>query len=117
MQTDLRCHGKTKLKDAVRTGVGKSKGKELFAVWILPLLVDQWELLGENFKRNQSFNKKTTFFCNDFKIRWSKNDGSSLFFDAISQNICKLAQLAEKYLTFHYVQTLLLEEQLLLMLC
>jgi acetyl-CoA carboxylase carboxyl transferase subunit beta len=24
-----RCDGKTKLKDAVRTGVGKSKGKEL----------------------------------------------------------------------------------------
>jgi hypothetical protein len=43
MQTDLKTSWKSKLKDAVRTGVGKSKGKEeLFAVWILPLLVDQW---------------------------------------------------------------------------
>jgi acetyl-CoA carboxylase carboxyl transferase subunit beta len=32
-----RCNEKTKLKDAVCTGVGKSKGKELkIVVWILP---------------------------------------------------------------------------------
>jgi hypothetical protein len=37
---------RNKLKDAVRTGVGKSKGREVvFAVWILPLLEDQWVLL------------------------------------------------------------------------
>jgi hypothetical protein len=73
-------------------------------------------VVGENLKRDQSLSKQIPY--NDFKIRWSKNDGSGLFFDAISKNICKLAQLAEeKYLTFHYVQTLLLEERLHLMLC
>ena len=37
---------KTKLKDAIRTGVGKSKGKDLVVsfVWILLLLVVLWEL-------------------------------------------------------------------------
>jgi acetyl-CoA carboxylase carboxyl transferase subunit beta len=46
----------------VRTGVGKSKGKESFAVWILPLLVDQWELwvrisrgINHSIKKQHSF--------------------------------------------------------------
>jgi acetyl-CoA carboxylase carboxyl transferase subunit beta len=36
----------------------------------------------------------------DFKIRWSKNDGSGLFFDAISKTSVKLAQLAEEKIPF-----------------
>jgi acetyl-CoA carboxylase carboxyl transferase subunit beta len=37
---------KTKLKDAVRTGVGKSKGRDVVICCMdFALLVDQWELL------------------------------------------------------------------------
>jgi hypothetical protein len=36
----------------------------------------------------------------DFKIRWSKNDGSGLFFDAISKTSVKLAQLAEEKIPY-----------------
>jgi acetyl-CoA carboxylase beta subunit len=55
-------------------------------------------------------------------IMISKSGGARMMeaasFDAISKTSVKLAQLAEeKYLTFHYVQTLLLEERLHLMLC
>jgi acetyl-CoA carboxylase carboxyl transferase subunit beta len=75
-------------------------------------------VVGGKISRGINHSIKTNSLYNDFKIRWSKNDGSGLFFDAISKNICKLAQLAEeKYLTFHCVQTLLLEERLHLMLC
>jgi acetyl-CoA carboxylase beta subunit len=52
----------------------------------------------KNLKRNQS-PIKTNSLYNDFKIRWSKN-GSGLFFDAISKNICKLAQLAEEKIPY-----------------
>jgi hypothetical protein len=35
----------------------------------------------------------------DFKIRWSKNDGSGLFFDAISKTSVKAQLAEEKYIS------------------
>jgi hypothetical protein len=78
-----------------------------------------WRINGccwvKNLKRNQSFYQNKSIH-HDFKIRWSKNDGSGLFFDAISKTSVNLPSLLRKN-TFHYVQTLLLEERLHLMLC
>jgi acetyl-CoA carboxylase carboxyl transferase subunit beta len=73
-------------------------------------------VVGEKISRgNHSI--KTKSIHHDFKIRWSKNDGSGLFFDAISKTSVKLAQLAEEKIPYFTVQTLLLEERLHLMLC
>jgi hypothetical protein len=44
-------------------------------------------VVGENLKRNQSFYQKQNPIYNDFKIRWSKNDGSGLFFDALAKHL------------------------------
>jgi acetyl-CoA carboxylase carboxyl transferase subunit beta len=66
---------KTKLKDAVRTGVGKSKGREVvFAAWIIG--GSMGAVVGEKISRGINHSIKTKFHHHDFKIRWSKNDGS-----------------------------------------
>jgi acetyl-CoA carboxylase carboxyl transferase subunit beta len=52
-------------------------------------------VVGEKISRGINHSIKTKSH-NDFKIRWSKNDGSGLFFDAISKTSVKLAQLAEE---------------------
>jgi hypothetical protein len=46
-------------------------------------------VVGEKISRGINHYQKKQHLYNDFKIRWSENDGSGLFFDAISQNICK----------------------------
>jgi hypothetical protein len=48
----------------------------------------------EKISRGITLSKQNSIH-NDFKIRWSKNDGS-LFFDAIKKTSVKLAQLAEE---------------------
>jgi acetyl-CoA carboxylase carboxyl transferase subunit beta len=109
---------KTKLKDAVRTGVGKSKGREVVICCMDFAFIggSMGAVVGEKISRGINHSIKTKSIHHDFKIRWSKNDGSGLFFDAISKTSVKLGLLRKKYLTFHYVQTLL-EERLHLMLC
>jgi hypothetical protein len=62
-----RCDGKPK-KDAVRTGVGKSKGKNwLFAAWIC-LIGGSMLCRKEKIARGIDHAIKTNFLCNDFKI-------------------------------------------------
>jgi acetyl-CoA carboxylase beta subunit len=71
----------------------------------------------KNLKRNQSSKNKIPF------IMISKSGGARMMEAAYSlmqlaKTSVKLAQLAEEKIpTFHYVQTLLLEERLHLMLC
>jgi acetyl-CoA carboxylase carboxyl transferase subunit beta len=55
--------------------------------------------VGEKISRGINHSIKTNSLYNDFKIRWSKNDGSGLFFDAISKT-SKLAQLAEEKIPY-----------------
>jgi hypothetical protein len=50
MQTDLKSHGKPNLKTQCVLEL-KSKGKELVICCMdLPLLVDQWAVVGERFQ-------------------------------------------------------------------
>jgi hypothetical protein len=75
---------KTKLKDAVRTGVGKSKGRSSNLLYGFCLYWWINGVVGEKISRGINHQKKNPIH-HDFKIRWSKNDGSGLFFDAISK--------------------------------
>jgi acetyl-CoA carboxylase beta subunit len=42
-------------------------------------------VVGEKSQEELITQLKTTCLCDDFKIRWRQNDGSCLFFNAISQ--------------------------------
>jgi hypothetical protein len=53
-----------------------------FIGWINGLLVKK-----KSQEESIILSKQNSLY-HDFKIRWSKNDGSGLFFDAISKNIC-----------------------------
>jgi acetyl-CoA carboxylase carboxyl transferase subunit beta len=66
-----RCDGKTKLKDAVRTGVGKSKGKELICCMDFAFIGGSMgAVVGEKIARELITQLKQLAFCDDFKIRW-----------------------------------------------
>jgi acetyl-CoA carboxylase carboxyl transferase subunit beta len=71
---------KTKLKDAVRTGVGKSKGREVVICCMDFAFIggSMGAVVGEKISRGINHSIKTKSI-HDFKIRWSKNDGSGLF--------------------------------------
>jgi hypothetical protein len=91
---------KSKTEDAVKNRFGKSKGEIGNLLYGLPLLVVPWVLLEKLLVVLIMQFKTKTFICYDFKIWWCKNDGSCLFFNAISKNISKLAQLADAGLYF-----------------
>jgi acetyl-CoA carboxylase carboxyl transferase subunit beta len=65
-----RCDGKNQTKDAVRTGVGKSKGKELVICCMDFAFIGGSMGLGEEKKIARGIDHaiKTNFLCNDFKI-------------------------------------------------
>jgi acetyl-CoA carboxylase carboxyl transferase subunit beta len=92
--------GKNQTKDAVRTGVGKSKGKEL-VICCMDFAWLNGRRWGEEKKLQEELImplKQTSF------VMISKSeepyDGSSLFLDAISKTSVKLAQLADAKLPY-----------------
>jgi acetyl-CoA carboxylase carboxyl transferase subunit beta len=107
---------KTKLKDAVRTGLENPKEEVVICCMDFAFIGGSMgAVVGEKISRGINHSIKT----NPFMI--SKSGGARMMEAAYSLMQCKtsvkLAQLAEENLTFHYVQTLLLEERLHLMLC
>jgi acetyl-CoA carboxylase carboxyl transferase subunit beta len=109
---------KTKLKDAVRTGVGKSKGREVVICCMDFAFIggSMGAVVGEKNQEESIILSKQNPF-----IMISKSGGARMMEAAYSlmqlaKTSVKLGLLRKKYLTFHYVQTLL-EERLHLMLC
>ena len=94
---------KTGLKDAIRTAVGKSKGKEL--VIALHGLWLYWRIHGfcgrrENCACNRLCYRQQLTPCDYFKIWGSKNDGRSIFVMQMAKTSAKLNKLAESNLPY-----------------
>jgi acetyl-CoA carboxylase carboxyl transferase subunit beta len=112
---------KTKLKDAVRTAVGKSKGKDLVVCCMDFAFIggSMGAVVGEKISRgiDYSIKNKVPF------VMISKSGGARMMEAAYSlmqlakplQNWLSLPK--QKFHTYHFVLTQLLEEQLLPMLC
>jgi acetyl-CoA carboxylase carboxyl transferase subunit beta len=94
-------------KDAVRTGVGKSKGKEL-VICCMDFFIggSMGASCGEKKVREElnAILKQTSFVM--ISKSGSPYDGSSLFLMQLAKTSVKLAQLADAKLPYHYVQTL-----------
>ena len=77
---------KTGLKDAVRTGVGKSKGKDLVVCCMDFAFIggSMGAVVGEKIARGIDHSiKNNSSFCDDIQIRWCSYDGSGVLVDAV----------------------------------
>ena len=85
---------KTKLKDAVRTAVGKSKGKDLVVACM------DFSFIGGSM--GSVVGEKIAFY-DYFKIWWGTNDGGRTFVNAIGKNLSKIGTTSRCWYSIYFV--------------
>jgi len=97
---------KTKLNDAVRTAVGKSKGKDLVVACMDFSFIggSMGSVVGEkNCSCCRLLAKEKASIHDHFKIRGSTNDGSRVIVDATGENLSKTSTIGRCRYSLHFI--------------